>query len=164
MEMLLNLKFSRATIPPMEQESKKQLYEMGYLAIPSFTEGEAQDFHQKIKNEVQSFGALIEDEGRIEKIRLSYPIKKLGEAYLGNLKFVLNPEKTNGLDSKIKEKTQILRILRTKTVRPQQKQINTKPFSMAPTFISPSQKEIKKEEPAANIEEIDKRLEEILGK
>lgn len=149
----------------MEQDWKKQLYEISYLATPSLTEEKAQDFHQKIKNESLGLGALIEDEGRIEKIRLSYPIKKLSEAYLGNLKLMLDPEKTNELDLKIKENTQILRILRVKTTRPRQKQISTKPFSVTPKFISPQiPKEIKKEEPAANIEEIDKRLEEILGK
>lgn len=149
----------------MEQDVKKQLYEIGFLAISSLMEEEARDFHQKIKNEAQEFGALVEDEGGIEKIRLSYPIKKHLEAHLGSFKFILDPAKIDKFNSKLKAETQILRYLCVKTVRPQQYQISTKPFSTPQTFLSPQiPKEIKKEEPAISVEEIDKKLEEILGK
>lgn len=149
----------------MEQEGKKQLYEIGFLAVPSLMEEEARDFHQKIKNEAQGLGALIEDEGRIEKIRLNYPIKKQLEAHLGSFKFTIDPEKIYAFNSKIKTENQILRSICVKTVRPQQRQISTKPFTAPQTFFAPqTPKEIKKEKPAASIEEIDKKLEEIFGK
>lgn len=149
----------------MEQESKKQLYEIGYLIAPSMLEEEARDFHQKIKNEAQGLGGLIEDEGRVEKIRLSYPIKKQTEAYLGNFKFTMESAKIDEFNLKIKTEKNILRFLCVKTVRPQQRKINTRPFSAPQTFLAPqTPKEIKLGEPTANIEEIDKKLEEILGK
>lgn len=149
----------------MEQESKKQLYEMAFLANPSMLEEEAKDFHQKTKNQALGFGALIEDEGRIEKIRLSYPIKKQLEANLGSFKFILDPAKIDELNSKIKAENQILRVLCLKTIKPPQRQISTKPFVAPQTFFATqTPKEIKKEEPAISVEEIDKKLEEILGK
>ena len=156
----------------MEQDAKKQLYEIVFLANPSMLEEEARDFHQKLKNEATALGALIEDEGRTEKIHLSYPIKKQMEANLGSFKFTMDPSKTDKLNSKIKSDNQILRLLCVKTVRPPERQISTKPFAAPQTFFaSRTPKEIKKavrpaseEEPAANVEEIDKKLEEILGK
>lgn len=152
----------------MEQENKKQLYEISFLANPSMLEDEAKDFHQKIKNEAQGLGALIEDEGRIEKTRLSYPIKKHLEANFGNFKFTLDPAKIDELNLKIKAENQILRVLCVKTERAPQRQINTKPFKPATfTEIKPTHSwsaSDGKKELAANIEEIDKKLEEILGK
>ena len=47
--MLLNLKYNRVILAPMEQDAKKQLYEIVFLANPSMLEEEAKDFHQKIK-------------------------------------------------------------------------------------------------------------------
>lgn len=152
----------------MDQEAKKQLYEMAFLANPSMLEEEAKDFHQKTKNQALGFGALIEDEGRIEKIRLSYPIKKQLEANLGSFKFILDPAKIDELNSKIKAENQILRVLCLKTIKPPQRQISTKPFRPTSfTEIKPAQgwsTSGGKEEPAVSIEEIDKKLEEILGK
>lgn len=151
----------------MEQESQKQLYEIVYLISPSLMEGEALDFHQKIKNEAQSLGAIMEEEGKTEKIRLSYPIKKQLEAHLGSFKFVLDPTKIQELNSKVKAENQMLRLICVKTVRPQQRQIITKPFRQVPE-IKPAQNwspaSIEKETPAISVEEIDKKLEEILGK
>ena len=151
----------------MEQESKKQLYEVAFLANPSFLEDEARDFHQKIKSEALGIGALVEDEGKIEKIRLGYPIKKHGEAHLGSFKFTADQSKIKELNLKIDSNEQILRFLCVKAVRPPQRQISTKPFRQATAEIKPPQtwsENIRKEEPAASVEEIDKKLEEILGK
>jgi len=149
----------------MDKNTEKQLYEIAFLATPSLVEGEALDFLQKIKNEAQSLGALIENEGTMEKIRLSYPIKKQLEANFGNFKFTLENEKIETLNSKIKSDSKILRLICVKTFRASQRQISTKPFSYPKTFFAPkTPKEIKKDEPMANIEEIDKKLEEILGK
>ena len=149
----------------MDKITEKQLYEIAFLATPSLVESEALDFLQKIKNEAQSLGALIEDEGTIEKIRLSYPIKKQLEANFGNFKFTLESEKIETLNLKIKSDSKILRLICVKTVRALQRQISTKPFSSPQTFFTPkTPREIKKEEPATNVEEIDKKLEEILGK
>jgi len=163
----LNSKYSYVTIPAMDKNTGKQLYEIAFLATPSLVEGEVLDFLQKIKNEAQSLGALIEDEGTIEKIRLSYPIKKQTEANFGNFKFTLENEKIETLNSKIKSDPKILRLICVKSVRAPQRQISTKPFRQTPFEIKPVQgwsAPNEKEEPAANVEEIDKKLEEILGK
>jgi|SRR3989344_3495898 len=144
-------------------DKDKQLYEIAYLITSSMSEEEAQNFHQIIKNEAQGMGALIDDEGRVEKKKLCYPIRKNLDAYLAYFRFTLENEKINELDSRIKNDKNILRHLTIKTRRYVQKTFSTRPFKP----ISEKSKEIlmpKEEIPAANIEEIDKKLEEILGK
>ncbi len=143
-------------------DKDKQLYEIAYLIAPSMSEEEAQNFHQTIKNEAQGMGALLDDEGRVEKKRLRYPINKNIEAYLAYFRFTLESGKISELNSRIKNDKNILRHLAVKTKRHIQKTFSTRPFKP-----SEKPKEIftqKEETPAANIEEIDKKLEEILGK
>ena len=147
----------------MPMDKDKQLYEIAYLIAPSMSEEEAQNFHQTIKNEAQGMGALIDDEGRVEKKRLRYPIEKSLEAYLAYFRFTLESEKINDLDLRLKNDKNILRHLAIKTKRQIQKTFSTRPFKA--TSEKPNETLTPKEEiPAANIEEIDKKLEEILGK
>ncbi len=143
-------------------DSDTQLYELGYIVSPSLTEEEARDFHQKIKNETQGLGALIDEEGSIEKRRLSYPIKKVREAYFGHFKFMLIPEKLAELKNKI-QFPHILRALFIKTKRPPQREISTRPVKMSePATIKRTEQT--DSAPPVSVEEIDKKLEEILGK
>lgn len=144
-------------------DKDKQLYEIAYLIAPSMNEEDAQNFHQTIKNEAQGMGALIDDEGRVEKRRLRYPIKKNIEAYLAYFRFTLENEKINELNERLKNDKNILRHLTIKTRRYIQKTFSTRPFK--PMAEKPQETITPKVEvPAANIEEIDKKLEEILGK
>lgn len=143
-------------------DKDKQLYEIAYLIAPSMSEEEAQNFHQTVKNHAQGMGALIDDEGRVEKKRLRHLIEKNTEAYLAYFRFTLEPEKINDLESKLKSDKNILRHLTIKTKRHIQKTFSTRPFKSSENLketLAP-----KEETPAANIEEIDKKLEEILGK
>ena|SRR3989344_9250058 len=143
-------------------DKDKQLYEIAYLITPSMSEEEAQNFHQTVKNEAQGMGALIDEEGRVEKRRLRHLINKNTEAYLAYFRFTFESEKISDLELKIKANKNILRHLTIKTKRHIQKTFSTRPFKTSENLketLTP-----KEEIPAANIEEIDKKLEEILGK
>ena len=155
-------------------DSDAQLYELGFTISPSLTEEEAKEFHQKIKGEAQVLGAFIDEEGSIEKRRLSYPIKKVREAYFGFFKFIFSPQKFADLKTKMNVPN-VLRFLLIKTRRAPQRQISTRPMKMADATLNQTenseyQQTVKKTQksidiaPPVNIEEIDKKLEEILGK
>ncbi len=152
----------------MEQESQKQLYEVGYIINRSFAEEEVLNFHQIVKNDALALGAIMDDEGRTEKRYLSYPIKKQKEAYLAYFIFYMDKEKIKVLETKLKERSEILRFLIIKTSRPPQRIISTRPFKLqneeekTQFGIVPKIKE--QEIPATDIKEIDRKLEEILGK
>jgi ribosomal protein S6 len=147
----------------MEKDS--QLYEMTYLISPALTDEEALQFHQTIKNAVLGFGGLIETEGDVKKQRLSYPIKKMTDAYVAWCRFTLGSDKIAPLQKNM-EQPSVLRslVVHTKPIPVRQIQgrvIKAVPVAETPTPKATRQREV--EQPAVNMEEIDKKLEEILG-
>ncbi|KKT57687.1 MAG: 30S ribosomal protein S6 [Candidatus Giovannonibacteria bacterium GW2011_GWC2_44_9] len=152
----------------------QKLYEITYLISPAYSEEEAQAFQQSLKNEIKSLGGLIDNEGGVLKRRLSYPIKKMLEAYLASFRFLLASEKIREFETKLIV-PQVLRYLAVHTKRQSPhvaraprigKIIPERPALKYNAKNAPQAPEIKQPvlESAANIEEIDKKLEEILGK
>ncbi len=146
-----------------------QLYEVAYLVSPAYSVEEAQNFQQTLKNLVQSLGGFIDQEGEIFKRRLAYPIKKMREAHLGSFRFLLAGEKISEVQDKLKNSKEVLRHILVHTKRQPPRTIRTQ--VLKPSFAAPTakpEKTLKIEpailEPAADIAEIDKKLEEILGK
>ena len=168
MATLLNLKYRRANIIPMSNE--QNLYEAAYLISPAYSEEEARNFQQTLKNLVQSGGGFIDQEGGVEKRRLAYPIKKMREAHLGSFRFLLSGDKIAEIDGKLKTSKEVLRHLLVHTKRQPPRTIRTqviKPIILDEPEIStkkPDAKPAETREPASDIAEIDKKLEEILGK
>lgn len=149
----------------MDKDNK--LYEIAYLITPAFTEEEALDFHQKIKNEVLKLSGLMDHEGDIKRRHLSYPINKMTEAYLAYFRVIL-PKSNAETFKKIFTQDSILRSLFVETrrnpiraphIRSAIKTLTDETAPMAVDMTIP-------EQPTDNakIEEIDKKLEEILGK
>lgn len=148
-----------------------QLYEVAYLVSPAYSEEEAQNFQQTMKNLVQDAGGLIDQEGGVEKKRLAYPIKKMREAHLGSFRFLLSGEKLAEIDSKLKTSKEVLRHILVHTKRQPPRTIRTqilRPVAeQGEPEIAAKKEEIRQPEikkPASDIAEIDKKLEEILGK
>ncbi|MDO8523381.1 MAG: 30S ribosomal protein S6 [bacterium] len=150
-------------------DKEHNLYEVAYLVSPAYSEAEAQNFQQTLKNLVQSLGGLIDQEGEVFKRRLAYPIKKMREAYLGNFRFLLAGEKIAELENKLKTSKEVLRHLLVHTKRQPPRTIRSQ--VLKPSLIPQTDKPKKTQktetehlEPASDIAEIDKKLEEILGK
>lgn len=158
----------------MEKELK--LYEVSYLINPALSEEDARNFQQEIKNSLQSFGGLIDSDGGVIKKRLGYPIKKVTECHLAHFKFMLEAGRVAEFKKEFASKN-VLRCLLVETKRIQQQfvrprriplEAQTKPEAAnkpppAAQAKSPQQDTTIPSMPAVNIEEIDKRLEEILG-
>jgi ribosomal protein S6 len=163
--MSLNLKYNRASIIPMEKESK--LYEVAFIISPNLGLEGAQNLNQKTKNAVQDLGGLIEEEGEVSERRLAYEISGARAAFLAHFKFSIAPDKID----EFKTGLGISEILRFLIVSSERTPVRT----MQPrTFVQKSAEPMLEEEqmpptqipeqPTVNIEEIDKKLEEILGK
>ena len=153
-------------------DKDKKLYEIAYLISPAYSEEEALDFQQSIKNHMQSLDGIIDHEGEVIKRRISYPINKMTEAFLASFRFLLESEKLAEFKSKLNA-PQVLRslVINTKrqparTYRPRVEKISEpeRIIEFGSTLVKPVELKQVVEQPAANIEEIDKRLEEILGK
>ncbi len=150
-------------------ESEKKLYEVAYLISPALTEEEAKDLHQKTKNMVLDLGGLIDHEGEVKKRRLSYPIQKMSEAFLAYFRMTLPANQVAAFKEALNKK-EILRFLLINTrpipLRQSSPRIITKTIVPESTLLPKAQplRERIPETPAADVEEIDKKLEEILGK
>ncbi|MBI2610170.1 30S ribosomal protein S6 [Candidatus Giovannonibacteria bacterium] len=133
----------------MTQESK--LYEISF-----FFESEADEDREKIASAIRKEiedrkGMILEERISSRKLRLGYLIQKKREAFLGCFKFLLLPLEIASLKNSL-QNAQILRFEIVKSAK-------TEPERSA------SARKIKKTaETPANPEEIDKKLEEILGK
>lgn len=148
---------------------QNKIYEVAYLISPILSLEEAQNVQQTVKNMAQELGSLIEEEGGLFKRRLSFEIKKVREAYLAHFKFALNPEKIAEFRTKIEAEQKVLRSLIVETKRTPPKNLRTRTIK-AETPLSDVEPETETkaekqtETSNADMAEIDKKLEEILGK
>ena len=131
-------------------------YELTYLISPELSENELKETQEKIISLIKKGGGEIEKSNKPIKVKLKYPIKKQGEGFLGTLSFYCPPEKLKNLEEKLTKEGFILRylILRKKLF----KKLKVAEIKTEKKMIKP------KKEKKIKLEEIDKKLEEILGK
>jgi small subunit ribosomal protein S6 len=133
-----------------------KLYELTYLISSEFSEEELENFQKKINSFIQEEGGILEKSENPIKRKLEYPIKKKGRAYLVTTKFRSEPEKLENLDKRMKKEPSLLRYMIFTKKEPEKIKI---PEIRPKTEI----KKIKKEK-KVELEKIDEKLNEILGK
>jgi len=138
-------------------ENEQRIYEIGYLLSPLIPE-------EKLDEEIGSLRKLIEDkkgfilnEGRPKMQRLAYPIKKLESAYLGWIKFAAEPTILFEIKNSFKKLSSSIRFLIREIVKETLAPSSAKKIIKKKKTIIPGIKE------EAKFEEIDKKLEELLG-
>lgn len=137
-----------------EKDLKK--YELAYWVRAGENEETARDIVTTLEKES---GTLGRSEAPAEKT-LAYPIDKIGSAYFGWVQFSTDQSRLPDIQEKIRNVKSIIRFLITR-VPPEQKQ--KKPRKIVEQH-KPAHKTalVEKEEKRINLEEIDKKLEEIL--
>lgn len=141
-------------------------YELAYLLSPSLSQ-------EEVLAQVGKFTALVEEsKGMIRKVEeprkrtLSYPVKKQKSAYFGWTTFAMAQGSVGALEKKIKSQTNMLRHLLTEEeimeMRPFM--LRTIPSRPQPMRPRPIPREAPKTEEKLDLEALDKKLEEILGK
>jgi ribosomal protein S6 len=157
---------------PMEEE--KRPYEMNYLLRGDAGEEKAAETNGLVRKLIEDNGGLVTQENGLQKQNLSYSVKRQNAAYLGSLKFIFPPEKIQNLKNSL-EKIGLLRVLLTQ--ENQKKETARYPLRRrairrpAAKIYPPAEEGVKKEpapveervESPLQVEEIDKKLEEILG-
>jgi len=132
-------------------------YELTYLISSILTEEEAKVLQSKIGELVVNEGGSVKDSPVPARKKLAYPINKETQAYLAVIDFQLEPEKLANLEKALKAETQILRYL----------MLIKKPFremKRSRLVMEPKEPKTKKtqEEKKVELNEIEKKLEEIL--
>ena len=147
----------------MNQDTKN--YEIAYLLSPTISE-------EEILTHANALGTLIEEQKGVikhvqnpRKQKLSYPIHKERNAYFGWTTFRLAPEGITVLEKKLKTNAQLLRYLiveeETRLKAPVFRTPSARPAGQKSPAIP---RETSKAEEKLDLEALDKKLEEILGK
>lgn len=130
--------------------SEPKLYEI-YLVLKNESEESLANTIEEIKKYVETKNGRSLGESRLTKRRLAYPIGKEREGFFSNLKFFLKPGDLAELEEKLKKDSRIIRYLITRPSPRAETRAPLKRIKRAP------------EKKAADLTEIDKKLEEILG-
>lgn len=172
----------------LEKESK--IYEFGYLLKADLKEEEILDFSEKLRKKITEKKGLILTEGKTKKITLAYPISKETMAVFNWVKFTINPNSIKELEEYLKKESLVLRFL---TVKSEKEEVASKPTikkirkikkpeeisEITPITKTPElpllekpeksikepeiEPEEKPKEQKIKEEEIDKKIEELLG-
>ena len=152
-------------------DSEVKNYEIAYLIHPDIVEDEVFGEAGKITSFVQEVHGLVGRIGEPKKRRLAYPIKKFRDAYFGWTKFTIAPERIAEIEKKLKLGKNLIRYLIIEDVkrplaefRPRREPTLRRVLPPSRPPVTPFVPEPPKEEDRMKIEELDKKLEEILGK
>ena len=135
---------------PTEKDSK--LYEIAYILDGRLAEEKAGEKAGDLKGLIESAHNMTVEESAPKLRRLAYAIRGQNEAFFGWIKFIMQPSEINTVYGKIKKIPEVLRFL---LVEAQREEIMEKRIKQ--------KRRVMTEEERARIDEIDKKLEEILG-
>lgn len=149
-------------------DSGVKTYEIAYLINPDIPEDEVFGEAGKITAAVQDAHGLV---GRIQEPkqrRLAYTIADHSGAYFGWTTFAAAPEKLADIEKRIKQEKSVIRYLIVEEVKRPVHELRPRSLRRS---LPPRLDDVKaftpaapKEEDRAKTEELDKQLEEILGK
>ncbi|MDD5589640.1 MAG: 30S ribosomal protein S6 [Candidatus Portnoybacteria bacterium] len=136
------------------------MYELTYILNPNLSEEEVKVQADKIREFIVGLGGQIKDEKLGEKRKLAYEINKHNFGFYVTVQMVIASEKLVELEKWLKTENSILRHLLV--TKEEEKEIPA-PIRM-PRIEKPSAplEETSPKQEKAKIEEIDKKLEEIL--
>lgn len=146
----------------MEQKTKN--YEIAYLLSPSISEEEVLTHAEKLNALIEEQKGTVKHFQEPRKHKLSYPIQKERNAYFGWSTFRLAPDAVTQLKKKLNEYPHVLRYLIVEEetrLRAPVFRTPTRPMSQKSPTIP---REAEKGDEKLDLEALDKKLEEILGK
>lgn len=149
----------------MERNPKK--YELAYLLSPAVGDDNVLELAHKLTKTVEESRGIIRHQENPRKRRLAYPVNKEREAYFGWLTFSADIGEASIIEKKLKTFSELLRHLLVEEeeipVQPIRAFVPRTATSLKPRPITHGPEIAKPEEPL-DLEELDKKLEEILGK
>lgn len=149
-------------------DSEQKNYELAYLLAPSLGNGEVLMSEQKLAGLIEQVGGVVRRKEPGKKRNLAYPIKKKTQGYFGWTTFRIGSNALADLQKKIKGEN-LLRSMIT------EEEEETRPLfqlhaprralpGIGPRPRDPREREPAKPEERLDLEALDKKLEEILGK
>lgn len=146
----------------MRMESKN--YELAYLLSPSLNEEEALTSGEKLTTLIEESKGMIRHAEAPRKRQFAYPVKKQKSGYFGWATFAIAPEYLTALGKKLKNQEGLLRYLMTEEEKVEARPPILRVIPSRPAKPRPVPREAPKPEEKLDLEALDKKLEEILGK
>jgi ribosomal protein S6 len=147
-----------------------QLYEIGLLIKPDLTEEQAAAELGNVRLSIEKMGGMMESTTDPKMRRLSYPIKKISQAYFAALQFSMVPGAIGDIGKDVDSNEYIMRHLVLSWTRaPVRPVLRRQKRTVSISGISPAAPQIQRLEqgdvPEEKIDEkeLDKKLDEILG-
>lgn len=149
------------------EKGTSRLYEASYILSGGCSEEEALKEDEKIKSMVAQNQALIMAEAKPRRQRLAYPVKKTSEGHFGWVRFSAEPEYFKKIKNELDKNNLIVKMLvkifknlsfpKESPTRPQKIILPIKETEKTSAIPESLKSE------AIKTEEIDRKLEEILG-
>lgn len=146
----------------MQDQLKR--YELAYLLSQHIQEDEKLLSAGKLAKLIEEVGGTIRHQEIPQKRRLAFPVRKEHMAYFGWITFAAARETPADLRKRLKFNESLLRY---SIVEEEEMPLRTRPLRVLPTTTLPAQvRPAAADAPEAklDLEELDKKLEEILGK
>lgn len=145
----------------MEKEQGK--YELAYLISPFVPEEKVFDEVAGLRKAIESRQCLITDEGAPSVRQLAYVLRlprvgKFESAWFGWVKFISSPENIDLIKQELEKNTNILRFL---IIKPQKEPVRK--AIKKPAGARQFKPKAPEEKPPVKEEEIDKKIEEMVG-
>jgi len=141
---------------------------LAYLLSSSLPEEEVSGYAGKLSGMIEDVKGAIRHMETPRRRKLAYPVKKEQSAYFGWTTFAIAPAAIGQIEKKVKEAPQLLRHIITEeeieTRRPFLRPIAPRPAAAAGGAPRAIPREEEKSEEKLDLEALDKKLEEILGK
>jgi len=144
-------------------EKDAGLYEIGYLFKDGLGDEEILSFSENLRNTITDRGGLITTEGKPKKQNLAYPIKKETTAIFNWLRFMVKPALLGEIEKYLKEQKTIIRFIVVKTVKEKAQKPRVPRLKKTKLVIPAENDAGKTEKEEIKEEEIDKKIEELLG-
>lgn len=161
----------------MNQDTKQ--YQMIAVFPPTLNPEELKKNIEKVKEIITAYQGAILDSAEPQLKRLSYPINKYEEAFYSTINFSLSPESMEEINKQLNLEDNLIRHVITTYQESKAKSEPAMDYSKMVEKIEPIKKEPVKEPepekekpkekkpvkktPKAEIEDLDKKLEEILS-
>lgn len=151
-----------------EKELNTQVYELGYMLVPTLSEEEVRAYFTNLKDMITSKGGEFISEEMPRLMPLAYEMTKVisnvnhkfNDGYFGWIKFEMSTEEILNLKAQLDLESNIIRFLIIKTVR--ENTIAQKKFTPKDSLRKKVKKEEGEETPI-NEEEVDKEIEKMVA-
>lgn len=138
------------------------MYELTYIISLLSAEGETSTMAEKVRAQIKELGGEAKKEYISEKKKLAFEIRKQNQGFYATVIFEMEPEKIDELNTFLRMNNDILRHMIINQAELRTEKVSKKPARVKPAEGEAVVGESKAKTGKVKIEELDKKLEELL--